>query len=105
MQPTKAPGNIISNAFMTTTRVGKNVFRIKVDNGKFLSYLEEGKTHMAIDICCNGKTPRVVAGNSKKSGRHWEALQYYVWAMEPSEALPPKGVTNGGVSTGDVPKQ
>ena len=91
--------NIISNAFQRTTKAGKIVYRINIDNGKLLSYLEEGKTHICIDLCCNGSTPRIVAGTSKQ-GFKWSAMQYYVWAVEPQE----KGATNGGVSLSNVSK-
>lgn len=95
-------GNIVSNAFASVTRMGKKVYRINLKNEEILGYLEEGKTHIAIDICCNGGRPRIIAGTSKTNGRAWEAMQYYVWATNPSEIAKVKGATNA-ISTGNVP--
>ena len=74
----------ISNAFQRKTRNGKNVFRINLDNNEILSYLENGKTTIAIDIITNqGGLTKIISGTSKKNGKPYKALMYYTWAMEP----------------------
>lgn len=76
----------IKNAFQTTTKKGRNVFRINVDNNEILSHMEQGHTHIAIDIITGqGGLTKIFNGTSKKTGRPYKALMYYVWATKPKE--------------------
>jgi len=75
----------ISNAFQTFTKKGRSVFRINLDNNEILSHLEQGDTHIAIDIITgHGGLTKIFSGTSKK-GRPYKALMYYTWAMKPRE--------------------
>ena len=85
----------ISNAFETVTKKGATIYRIKIDTNEVLSYLEQGKTTIAIDIISRFG---LVRSGKTKAGKPYKALHYYTWAREPKE------VTNG-TSTQVVPQQ
>lgn len=68
----------ISNAFEKTTQKGKKVFRINIDNNEILSHLEQGNTHIAIDILTEKGQPKTFSGRSKFG--NYRALMYYIWA-------------------------
>jgi len=73
----------ISNAFETTTKAGKKVFRLMIDTGEVLNHLEQGRTIIAYDILTNGGTIKTISGN--KNGKSWKALQYYSWGLKPKD--------------------
>jgi len=75
----------VSNAFETTTKTGKKVFRLTVDTAEVLDHLENGRTIIAFDIMTNGGTVKTISGN--KNGRSWRALQYYCWGLKPKEEV------------------
>ena len=66
--------------FKTKTKTGKYIFRINIDNDVFLNNLEQGNTHMAIDICTDkyGK-PYVMSGKGKHG--MYSAIHFYTWSM------------------------
>lgn len=70
------------NAYARLTRTGHKVYRIKVDTNEILSYLEHGKTIIGIDIVTSKGSPKIVVGRAKNSGKPYEAIQYYTWAIE-----------------------
>jgi len=70
-------------AFLTTTKKNKDVFRINIERDKFLTWLEEGKTRMAIDIPAPGGNISVHKGF--KNGKPWKGITYYEWAVQPQE--------------------
>lgn len=74
----------ISNAFETTTAKGSKVYRIHIDNNEVLSNLEQGKTHMCIDIMTNGGIVQARHGTNK-FGKSYKCIHYYTWANEPKE--------------------
>jgi hypothetical protein len=74
------PGKFLPNAYLTRTKAGKEVFRINLNVDEILARLEEGKTHMAIDIPTSSGYPRMSSGTNGKGG--WKAIQFYAWAME-----------------------
>ena len=66
----------ITMAFKRITKKGCPVYRINVNTTELLSYLEEGKTEVRIDVI-----PKEIHGCSK--GRKWDAVRYYTWATVP----------------------
>jgi len=74
------PGKDMPNAFLTTTKKGKQVFRMYLNIDEILARLEEGKTMMAIDIPARNGQIHTRVGT--KNGRSWKSLAYYAWAIE-----------------------
>ena len=64
--------------------------RITIDNNEVLSYLEQNKTLICIDICTRNGLVKTIKGN--KNGKSWDALQYYTWAKEKENG---NGESNG----------
>ena len=73
----------LPRAFLTTTKKGKDVFRIHIERDKFLTSLEEGKTMMAIDIPAPKGNISISTGF--KNGKQWKGITYYDWAVKPQE--------------------
>jgi hypothetical protein len=73
----------ISNAFAKTTAKGHKVYRIMVDTNEILSYLEQGRKLIGIDIMTNAGLVKIIKGT--KGTKAWEALQYYVWGTVAKE--------------------
>lgn len=73
-------------AFLTTTRNGKDVFRINLNIDEILARLEEGKTRISIDIPARAGSIRMQSGTT--NGKKWTALSYYAWAMNKNEVKP-----------------
>jgi len=83
MTPTKKmfePGRDMPNAFLTTTKKGKQVYRMYLNTDEIIARLEEGKTMMAIDI--PSKLGNINIRSGSKNGRQWKSLAYYAWAVE-----------------------
>lgn len=74
----------ISNAFETHTKKGATIFRIYIDTNEVLSYLEQGKTKIAMDIMTSGGFVKIGKGVGR-NGKPYRALHYYTWAMEPTD--------------------
>ena len=77
------PGKDMPNAFLTTTKKGKQVYRMYLNIDEILARLEEGKTMMAIDIPTN--KGMINFRNGSKNGKSWRSLAYYAWAVEKKE--------------------
>ena len=77
------PGKDWPNAFLTTTKKGKEVFRVYLNVDEILSQLEKGNTFMAIDI--PAKNGNIQMRNGSKNGRNWRSFSFYAWAMQKKE--------------------
>jgi hypothetical protein len=82
---------IIKNAFARTTAKGHKIFRIILDNNEILDNITQGKTLIAIDILTRGGMVKTISGKSK-TGKPYDALQYYSWATEKKEEVKEEAV-------------
>ena len=76
----------LPSAFLTETKKGKKVYRIRLSTAEILDCMEKGNTQLSIDLICdrNGALkPRT--GTFK--GKTWSAINFYGWAVpEPKKA-------------------
>lgn len=71
----------LPNAFLTTTKKGKQVYRMQINVDEILSRLEEGKSHICIDVITNKQGyPQIRQGS--KNGKSWRSFPYYGWAQK-----------------------
>ena len=71
----------LPRAFLTTTKKGKQVYRIYLNLDEILARLEEGKKRMALDIPTRNGYINVMQGKGK-TGKPYKSFSYYGWAME-----------------------
>lgn len=71
----------ICNAFERTTKNNKKVFRIHLDNNEILSNLEQGKTHICIDLITQNGMVKTISRTGAKGP--YKAVMYYTWAQQP----------------------
>jgi len=71
----------LPRGFLTTTRKGKQVYRIKLNEDEIIARLEEGKNKIALDILTN-RNGEIAIQKGFKNGRPWRAVSFYAWARE-----------------------
>ena len=75
----------LPSAFLTVTKKGKSVYRIRLNTSEILDALERGNTVLSLDIPCDANgTIRTRTGKTKL-GKTYKAFSFYGWAVPAKE--------------------
>lgn len=70
----------LPHAFFTTTKKGKHVYRMRLNEDEILTQLEQGNTQISIDIPCDANG--VIKTRTGRTGaKAWKSFGFYGWAV------------------------